>query len=178
MHSIELFRHLFTYDKDSGELVRRVHAGNQKPGQVPGGINEDGYRQIGVRGKYFVAHRICWLMHYGEWPSSQIDHIDGDYLNNRIENLRLADQVLNGRNMRMNLNNTSGCCGVTWNKGSYCWQATIKDKGKQIYLGCYKSIFEAAAARRAAEIKIGYSTSHGKRPKKHANNQKIKSGSK
>ena len=45
-----------------------------------------------------VVARLCWLLHYGDWPENTIDHIDRNPLNNKIENLRDVTQAENNRN--------------------------------------------------------------------------------
>ena len=75
------------------------------------------YRLGGVGGKKYQEHRLIWQMFHGKPdPSLQIDHIDGDSLNNNIDNLRLVTQAVNLRNQRKNSNNTSGFTGVTFHK--------------------------------------------------------------
>jgi hypothetical protein len=56
------------------------------------------YWCINVLGKKFKGHRVAWLLMTGHWPKNLIDHIDGDGLNNRFENLRDVDQFVNMRN--------------------------------------------------------------------------------
>ncbi|PPD07167.1 MAG: Fis family transcriptional regulator [Hyphomicrobium sp.] len=97
-----------------------------------------------------MAHRLIWLIHYGKWPAKFVDHVNGDGLDNRLVNLRLASHAENNRNCRTYRSNTSGIKGVsfhrTWNK----WQAHIQTDGKQRFLGSFKTKDEAAQAYREA----------------------------
>jgi len=87
----------------------------------------------------------------GARPDQEVDHIDGNTLDNRRSNLRLASRAENGRNRRLNSNSASGVRGV--NRGhSGAWESRIKVDGHTIYLGTFSTIEEAAGARRGAEI--------------------------
>lgn len=84
----------------------------------------------------------------------QIDHIDGDGLNNRRDNMRIATNQQNSCNQRKHCNNTSGFKGVHWRICTNKWQARIKIDGKRKHLGLFDCIHEAAAAYAAASEKL------------------------
>jgi len=77
-----------------------------------GSLDKDGYLIIKVKGKQFKAHRIVWLLCNGEFPCSELDHINRNKTDNHIENLRIADRILQNRNKSHNPNSTTGVCGV------------------------------------------------------------------
>lgn len=83
----------------------------------------------------------------------QVDHIDGDGLNNRRNNLRNVTRAQNACNRRIAVNNTSGANGVTWDKAGAMWVAQIMVAKRNIYLGRYASVAEAKAAYDAAAQK-------------------------
>lgn len=83
----------------------------------------------------------------------QVDHIDGNGLNNQRSNLRLATNTQNSCNKGLTVSNTSGYKGVSWNKKSRKWQAYINVDTKRIYLGRYDNRIDAAHAYDAAAIK-------------------------
>jgi hypothetical protein len=88
----------------------------------------------------------------GEPDVLHVDHRDGDGLNNRRDNLRLATRSQNMHNRRVNRNSKSGFKGVFWHKAGKKWMAQIKINGEPIYLGLFASPEEAHAAyRRASE---------------------------
>jgi hypothetical protein len=118
-----------------------------------------GYRRIKVNGKIYSAHRLIWLFVHGTWPRHQIDHIDHDRLNNRIENLR--DTKENALNQSTPKNNSSGVVGISWHKRCKKWQASITVSGKLVHLGVFTRKDDAIQARKEAERKYGYHKNHG-----------------
>lgn len=114
-----------------------------------------GHLQIGLHCKNYMAHRLAWMIFYGEKPPSDIDHKNGDPSDNRIENLRLCTDSENLRNSKTRTDNTSGIRGVSWDKKSKKWYAYINTGGygSMLSLGRFEILAEAIAARKAAEIK-------------------------
>lgn len=82
-----------------------------------------------------------------------VDHINGDGLDNRRENIRACRPRQNNMNRRMGINNTSGYKGVSWNKSDKKWQAMIGVNMTVKYLGKFMNKEEAAAAYNNAAIK-------------------------
>jgi len=111
------------------------------------------------------AHRVAWALYYDEWPNGTIDHINGDKLDNRIENLRCVSSIENARNAALGANNTSGVVGVHLHKDTGKWTAQIRANDKTIALGLFKKKGDAIIARKAAEKVLGYHENHG-RPKR------------
>jgi hypothetical protein len=97
------------------------------------------------------------LMHHdiiGRKAGLVVDHINGCGLDNRKRNLRHCTFAENRMNNKRYKNNTSGVPGVIWAKHARLWKATIKAYGKQYQLGYYKTLAEAAAARKAGEMVV------------------------
>ena len=103
---------------------------------------------IRLSGHIWMAHRLAWLMVHEADPAQGIDHIDGDPLNNRINNLRLATQSQQRFNARPRTNSHTGIKGVTLNGRGYDARITIN--GKTQYLGYFQTIEEATEARHSA----------------------------
>lgn len=127
-------------------------------------LDRGGYKHGCIDFLKLRAHRVIWAMHYGVWPSDEIDHINGVRDDNRIGNLRVVSRHENMRNAAMHKNNTSGVCGVSWSKACCKWRAHIMVDRKQIHLGVFDDVADAVAARLAAEREYGYTDRHGKEP--------------
>ena len=124
--------------------------------------NRDGYRFGSMNYKKLYAHRVAYALHHGEWPSDHIDHINGVPSDNRICNLRAATVTENMRNQKMYNNNTSGICGVQWDKSRNRWRVSISINGRNKNLGRFDSLEEATASRAKANIEYGFTDRHGK----------------
>lgn len=148
--------HLFHYNPDSGDL-----SFNSKPVNsiLRGKKSRTDYYRVNVGGKSYLAHRIAWAIYYGVEPEGQIDHIDGNGLNNKISNLRCVTPNENMRNCRLSKNNTTGVNGV-WVQGKK-YVAEIMINRRKISLGRFDDLDEAKEARRAAEVKYGFHDRHG-----------------
>ncbi len=94
-------------------------------------------------------------------PSIFVDHISGNHMDNRRENLRLATNSQNRANSKLPSTNTSGRRGITWHRQSGKWQASIGVRGRYIYLGLFADPDDAARAyRTAAETHFGSFAAH------------------
>lgn len=121
-------------------------------------IDKQCYRGC-IYGQTFLAHRVIFKMLYDQEPP-QIDHINGNRLDNRAVNLRAATNAINCKNMPMPCTNTTGHVGVI--KKGRRWAAQIEVDNKYVYLGRYATKEEAAAARRDAEDQYGFHPNHGR----------------
>lgn len=115
------------------------------------------YRVIGIRhgamDGNFLEHRIIWTLVFGFIPEDmQIDHIDADSTNNRISNLRLANASQNGANTRIRKRNTTGCKGVSFEKYTNRFKASIMVRGVQRTIGRFDSVQEASNAYAIAAL--------------------------
>lgn len=116
----------------------------------------NGYKIGMILRKKVYAHRLAWAVFYGEWPENEIDHINGNPLDNRIVNLRKATRQENGRNVRRHKDGASGYKGVSWSNQRGQWVAQILTDGKHSHLGFFDCPKQAHQAyRTAAVIKHG-----------------------
>ncbi len=140
----ERVREVLDYDPETGVFTRRTRSGPRVwVGDVAGFKRPDGYMQIKIEARAYLSHRLAWLWVTGEWPVYGIDHIDGVKDNNRIANLREADQSLNAQNLkRARVNNkASGLLGVT--QFGERWQTRVVVKGVIHHLGTYDTAEQA-----------------------------------
>ncbi|WP_186276540.1 HNH endonuclease signature motif containing protein [Burkholderia gladioli] len=142
----------FVYEADTGMLR-----------QIVGGRKPYPWRAAGARKQYLMhtcksgtiyLHQAVWLYHHGCIPP-MLDHIDGNGLNNRIENLRVCTPAQNQYNSRRKVSNRSGHKGVVFHPK--CprkpWQAKIVVDGRVVSLGYYATVEEAGAAYAAGALK-------------------------
>jgi len=105
---------------------------------------------------------VIWAIFYGEWPSGQVDHINGVRDDNRIVNMRDVSHQDNCRNAARPRTNTSGVSGVVWDKPHKKWRAEIRANGKMKNLGRFAIFDDAVAVRKSAEVEYGYHPNHGR----------------
>lgn len=159
---LALLNELFEYSE--GKLIRRKTTNNRaKKGDVAGTI-ANGYVIVNINYKLYRVHRIIWYMHTEIDPVGyEIDHKDGNPLNNKIENLRICTRSENGHNTRLSKRNTSGYKGVYWDQNLKKWRARIKHNGKMHELGLYATAKEAGTAYVEASLQMQKSFSFYKR---------------
>lgn len=144
-------RERIRYDPASGVLTRI------STGKAISGVSQCGYIQVRIWPKKFLAHRVAWFLHFGQWPSGMIDHINGNPIDNRIANLRIADSRTNNQNKRRaQKNNQSGLLGAKLRKrgGSKPYDAEINHHGIRTYLGSFATAQEAHEAYLVAKRRI------------------------
>lgn len=118
-------------------------------------ISDDGYAsRTGPRPQLlkYRMHRVIMGCVHGD--KKQVDHIDGNKLNNQRCNLRIATHSENERNRGKNKNNKSGHKGVSWHKKSNKWQVHVMANRKSIYLGLFENIHDASLAYENAAKKL------------------------
>lgn len=145
-------KELLHYEPETGIFTRRVSTGNQvKAGAVAGGLKLNGYVQITIDGKGYLAHRLAWFYTEGYFPEHDVDHVNRIRDDNRRINLREASRSCNLKNAGDRSTNSSGVKGITFYKRANKFQAQIVINWRCHYLGRYETLLEAACARYAAE---------------------------
>lgn len=145
-------RELFYYSIVSGRFYRLVSRGPARAGEVAGTLVQ-GYLSICVDGRDYKAHRLAFLYLTGEWPTFEVDHVNGQPAENMWINLRDVTHAINRQNMRAESRTAlSGFVGVTWHRGK--WRASIKKGGKKRQIGRFDTPEEASAAQVAAKRQL------------------------
>lgn len=145
---------LLEYAPETGALTWKPRARNRGWNRAQGvakHISDQGYITINIKGRPYRGHRIAWLLHYGEWPAANIDHINRVRSDNRISNLRVVEQAGNMQNTSIYKTNKSGHKGVFWHKEISKWWAYIDVGGKRVSLGRFSDKTEAISVRKEAE---------------------------
>jgi hypothetical protein len=154
---------VFRYSRSSGKLywkvtlARAYHSIGDEAGCVYSNRGKL-YRKVQIDGRTYQVHRVIWLLAYGRWPEYELDHEDGNGLNNRLSNLRDVLHKVGMQNRRRQHNNASGQTGVFWYDGRNRWVAHIGKK----YLGCFVSFDTAVKTRKRAATKYGFHINHGR----------------
>lgn len=149
----ERLKELFDYE--DGKLVWKVSRGRlAKTGQVAGHFDARlGYIRVGTGGKCHLLHRLIFMYHHGYLPEF-LDHINGDRVDNRIENLRPATKDENCRNRCSHKNNTSGEKNVSWHIGKKKWGVSLYVDGAKRHFGDYEDLELAALVAAEARDKF------------------------
>lgn len=150
MITAAIVRDRLIYDPETGVFRYRQSGFGRMAGAVAGCVQPNGYVKMSLNGKNGWAHRIAWLYVYGEHPSGNIDHIDGNQANNAIANLRVCDQSQNGANAKRRVDNSTGFKGVFYRKDTGRFTAYLTVKYKRKSLGCFNTAEEAHRAYVAA----------------------------
>ena len=137
-------RRTFRYDAETGLLTRC--------GAPTGSVTKYGYLRVKLGATNLMAHRVAWALHFSEEPPVLLDHINGEKLDNRIENLRPASRGENARNRKRHRNSSTGVKGV-YPSGASGYRAAIRVDGVLLQLGTFRDK-EAARLAYAKAAKL------------------------
>lgn len=140
---VALLREWFHYDAEAGKLVWKVDRQKSFAGTTAGAFDPKGYRHVGILGRYYLVHRVCWAIHHGEWPAMFLDHINGDPADNRICNLRVVTRQQNNMNQKLHSSNKTGFKGVCLHRATGKYAASIRYRGRRRHLGLFTDPAEA-----------------------------------
>lgn len=168
--TVERLYEVLDYDPETGEFIWKVRQKASRGwnpkyvGKLAGTVDKHDslvYLRISIDSVDYKAHRLAWLYSYGAWPQNQIDHRDGDGLNNRLENLRDVADALNMVNKVVYRNSPSGVSGVTWRSDRGKWLAGVHKGGKLHWIGLFTDLADAETAVIAKRAELGFSPTHG-----------------
>ena len=140
----ERLKELLSYDRETGQFIRKQS--RMRPDRVGrvAGCHSDGYIEIGVDGKIYKAHRLAWLYEYGGFPKGGLDHKNRVRDDNRIENLRESTKAQNAINSPdIGKRKTSQYKGVFWHKHCNKWAVCVS---RNHWIGLFDDEIEAAKA--------------------------------
>jgi hypothetical protein len=145
--TVERLQQVLSYNSQTGVVSWKANSGiwgRLKAGSTAGYKDPSGYISIRIDDTLYKAHRLAWALHYGSFPNQGIDHLDGDPSNNKIDNLRQADQFVNNQNRRDK--KTSKTLGTYFCANRNVWQAYITVRREHFFIGSYKTQEEAHQA--------------------------------
>jgi len=140
-----------SFNYKDGFLYRKYSRPTKNANKPSGSLTSYGYWEIKFNYTSYLAHRLIFLYHHGYLPEF-IDHIDGDPLNNKINNLRPATTSQNQYNKKVHKTNKLGIKGVYLHKITGKFEARISANGVRQYLGLFKSADQAGEAYKKASI--------------------------
>ncbi|WWO60465.1 homing endonuclease [Stenotrophomonas phage SOVA965] len=146
--------HFFDVDFLSGDIFWAVDRNNRtRKGAKAGYLDKLGYRRVEVNSEVYLVHRLIWMMFHGDWPKHDIDHIDGNPINNALLNLRDVSASKNLMNQRKSQRGSAvPYLGVSIKRNKY--QALICVNGKNKSLGVYETPELAYEAYKAAKREL------------------------
>ena len=163
----EHLKSIMFYNVETGILTRhKKTVGPQKKNNEAGYIvcSKGGYYKeylkTSIKSKQYYVHHLIWLYIYGCFPPEEIDHINGNGLDNRLANLRAVTKKDNLKNKKLYSSNSSGVCGVYYTPTGK-FRTKIAVDGETIEIGTFNDFFESVCARKSAENKYGFHTNHG-----------------
>ena len=160
MPDLNYLKSILDYDPDTGVFRWKVSLNRRiKIDSIAGCLcvnpknPDEKYYRIKINGKLYGTHRLAYYYVTGIDPDKlEIDHKNGNTLDNRFDNLRIATHGNNQKNCKKYKTNISGFKGVCWSKQYKKWNARIQVNNKQINLGCYNNkIYAALVYARAAK---------------------------
>lgn len=142
---------LFIYDEVTGELWWKVKHKLRRVDVPAGGICVNGYKRVKFGGRSYKIHRLVWVMHYGsDVPQGMsIDHLNRNKIDNRIVNLRLADNYIQNQN-RVVSNSPMRCVFKDCHRPKY-WRILMRRNWKHVKFPRFLCLGKALQARNAFE---------------------------
>ena len=143
MNKDEILKY-FNYNKKKGHLTWKWHWDNtvinKQLGTLVGNKTKDGYLRVTVNYKSYKVHRLIWCIEKETWPK-MIDHVNGNKIDNRIQNLRAASNRINQSNRHTHRNGR--LVGTDFHKESGRWRARITINKREKYIGLYGTELKA-----------------------------------
>lgn len=149
----EQLKNILRYDPETGDFYWIKPINGVKPFSKAGHMVHK-YLCICINKRKYRAHRLAWLYTNGEWPENDIDHVNGNPVDNRIDNLREATRSQNNYNTKIRTDNNSGHKNVSWHKQRNKWTVRFRIDGKYKSYGLYDCLELASLV--ASELRAKY----------------------
>jgi hypothetical protein len=180
VYTPEYLRQILSYDPETGRITWKFRSeefyaeGEQPAARAKafntrcGGqhaderLNDSGYRLVLHKKVHMRAHRVAYALFHGKLTPGQVDLLNCDRTDNRLENLRVVSQAGNSRNMKRKSTNTSGHTGVSYVPRLNLWRSRACVNGKTIDCGLHKCPTAAYFARAKEHKKYGFHENHGR----------------
>ena len=148
-------KQLLIYDPVTGVFTNKTTRNSRSvAGDESGTLLNIGYRQVTLNNKRYFLHRLAWLYVHGQFPDQELDHVNGNRADNRIDNLRLVSKKQNMENQCLRADNRSGYRGVSWSNGKKKWIAQVCHNNKRQTVGRFDTVEEAALAAKQARDQL------------------------
>lgn len=166
--NLNAVRKWLAYDAESGNFYWKISpAGRVNAGKLAGTLLLNGcgnrYLSITVEGKRYLAHRLVAALFMNASKEDFVDHINGNGLDNRVENLRLVTKRQNSRNMKISVRSKTGIMGVSFCKKYNGYRVKIGRNDNLSKTFYFRDFFEACCKRKSLEREFGFDINHSKR---------------
>lgn len=128
-------------------------------GKRAGGERKSGYRDVCIDGVRYLEHRVIAAFHWGTLGASEVDHINGDKSDNRIENLRLCTHTENALNRPGKANGLPK--HVYFSKREQKYKVSMRSRGQRYYLGTFDTLEQAEVVARKSRAELHGEFSNG-----------------
>lgn len=147
---------LFDID-ENWNLIHKKRRFGVTVGKIAGGKTPQGYTRLKIGKHCYLKHRLMFFMINGVDPlANEVDHVDGNKLNDNPSNLRLATHGQNQQNGSCYKNNKTGYRGVHWHKQHRKYAVVVQGDKKRVHIGLYLNKIDAAKAyNEAAKLMFG-----------------------
>lgn len=119
------------YYYDNGQLLYVVDSGiggRYKAGTLAGNVNNQGIRMVQIDGKQFQAHQFIWTIFHGEWPERALRHVNGNLLDNRIENLEMDSAARGKRDAPLDVDRLNEVMSYNPETGLFHWKVSLRNR--------------------------------------------------
>lgn len=138
---IEQIKKILSYDPISGNFQWLGDTAGHRKNEKVGYLEKSGYLSVSIFGSKIRLHRLAMIFAGFDLKEKMVDHVNLNKSDNRLSNLRIADNSKNKQNCGIRKDNSSGIKGVFRSRNG--WQGQIQIDGKRISVGHFKNLKDA-----------------------------------